>query len=90
MHMMPILWIVWAGIATILVALLMYRSTLLSNEEDQIHLDANAEHAQQEQDLMFAKARRLNPYVYLTTAITCLMGAGILSYYIWDAIRHLS
>lgn len=90
MHMMPILWIVWAGIATILIALLMYRATLLGNEEDCVHLDANAEHAQQEQDMMLAKARKLNPYVYLTTAITCLMGAGILSYYIWDAIRHLS
>lgn len=89
MGVRPIIWIVWAAVATILAALLIYRGTLLQNEEDQLYLDGNAEHQQQEQNLIINRAKRLNPYVYAASAATVLMGLGILVYIVMEAVKNL-
>jgi hypothetical protein len=86
----PIIWIVWAAVATILAALLIYRGTLLQNEDDQIYLDANAEHQQHEQELILNRAKKLTPYVYVASAATVLMGLGILIFIVMQALRSLS
>ena len=49
MGYMPVLWIVWAGVAVILLILLGYRGTLTRYEEDQIFLDDAGNHQAQEQ-----------------------------------------
>ena len=90
MGIKPIIWIIWAVFAVILAILLIYRGTLLENEDDQVYLGANAERSQQEQDLILHRASRLNPYVYAATAVTCLMGLGILGYIITEAIKGFS
>ena len=90
MGVRPIVWIVWAAVATILAALLIYRGTLLQNEEDQLYLDANAEHQQHEQDLIIHRAKRLNPYVYAASAATVLMGLGILAYILMQAFKNFN
>jgi hypothetical protein len=89
MGVMPILWIVWAGVATILVVLLVYKGTLTRYEEDQIFLDANAEHQQHEQDAILTRVQKVQPFVRIATGATCLLGAGILGFYVWDAVQHL-
>lgn len=89
MGIQPIIWIIWAAFATILAALLIYRGTLLQNEDDQIFLDANAEHEQQEQDLILRRAKKLNPYLYAASAATILMGLGILIYVVMEAVKNL-
>jgi len=90
MGVRPIVWIVWAAVATILAALLIYRGTLLQNEEDQLYLDANAEHQQQEQNLIINRAKKLTPYVYAASAATILMGLGILAYVLMQAFKNFS
>ncbi len=87
MGIKPIVWIIWAAIATILAALLLYRSTLLENEEDQLYLDANAENQQHEQELIINRAKKVTPYVYAAGTATLLMGGGILVYIITEAIK---
>jgi peptidoglycan/LPS O-acetylase OafA/YrhL len=90
MGVRPFIWIIWAAVATILAALLIYRGTLLQNEEDQLYLDANAEHQQHEQDLILNRAKRLTPYVYAASALTVLMGLGILAFIVVQAVHNLS
>lgn len=90
MGIRPIVWIIWAAVATVLAALLIYRGTLLQNEDDQIYLDANSEHQQHEQELILSRAKKLTPYVYAATAVTCIMGLGILGYIIMEAVKNLS
>jgi len=48
MSFMPVLWIVWAGVTAILLALLAYRGTLTRYEEDQLFLDDSGNHQAQE------------------------------------------
>lgn len=89
MGAMPILWIVWGGVAVILLILLGYRGTLTRYEEDQIFLD-DAGHLQAEQQHeILAKVHRIDPYVRGAIAAVSLVSAGIIGLYIWDAVKHL-
>lgn len=90
MGIKPVVWIIWAAVGTILAVLLIYRGTLLQNEEDEIYLDANAEHQQHEQELILNRAKKLQPYVYAAWAATCIIGLGILVYIIMGAVRNFS
>jgi hypothetical protein len=90
MSAMPVLWIVWAGVAAILLILLGYRGTLTRYEEDQIFLDDAGNHQQQEQNIILSKVRKIQPYVRLAVGATCVLSACIIGVYVWDAIRHLS
>ncbi|MGC2162885.1 MAG: hypothetical protein WA634_13300 [Silvibacterium sp.] len=90
MSAMPVLWIVWAGVAAILLILLGYRGTLTRYEEDQIFLDEAENHQALEQSNILVKVHKIQPYVRLAIGATCVMSACILGLYVWDAIRHLS
>jgi hypothetical protein len=90
MSAMPVLWIVWAGVAVILLILLGYRGTLTRYEEDQIFLDESGHHHEQEQHDLLVKVARIQPFVRAAIAATCLMSAGILGIYVWDIIKRLT
>lgn len=89
MGTMPILWIVWGGVAVILLVLLGYRGTLTRYEEDQIFLDEAGNHHAQEQTEILAKVRKIDPFVRMAIAATVLMSIGILGMYVWDATKNL-
>jgi hypothetical protein len=89
MSIVPVLWIVWAVAAAILLALLAYRGTITRYEEDQIFLDDAGQHQQKEQTEIVAKCQRIQPFVRIATGATCVLSACILGVYVWDAVRHL-
>jgi hypothetical protein len=88
MSIMTVLWIVWAGITTILLVLLAYRGTITRYEEDQIFLDPACGHQQQEQNLIVQRVNRIQPFVRIMTGATCVLSATIIGIYVWDAIRQ--
>jgi hypothetical protein len=88
MSIMTVLWIVWAGITTILLVLLAYRGTITRYEEDQIFLDPASGHQQQEQNLIVQRVNRIQPLVRIMTGATCILSATIIGVYVWDAIRQ--
>lgn len=90
MSAMPVLWIVWAGVAAILLILLGYRGTLTRYEEDQIFLDDAENHQKTEQNALLLKVQKVTPYIRIAITATCVMSAWIIGMYVWDAIRHLS
>ena len=55
--------IVWGVLTTILIVLLIYRSTLTMREDDQLFLDDSESHMQQEQMEVMRKVNKLNPLV---------------------------
>jgi hypothetical protein len=90
MSAMPVLWIVWAGVAAIMLILLGYRGTLTRYEEDQIFLDEAGTHQQQEQNQILLKVQKIQPYIRLSIAATCVLSACIIGIYVWDAVKNLS
>jgi hypothetical protein len=55
--------IVWGVLTTILIVLLIYRSTLTMREDDQLFLDDSESHMQLEQMEVMKKVNRINPLV---------------------------
>jgi hypothetical protein len=88
MSIMTVLWIVWAGVTTILLVLLAYRGTITRYEEDQIFLDPASGHQQQEQNLIVQRVNRITPFVRIMTGATCVLSATIIGVYVWDAISQ--
>lgn len=88
MRAMPLMWIVWAAFACVLLALLLYRGTLTRYEEDSLFLDESSDHQHKENDAVLRKVAKIQPLVKVVTGATCLLTAAILGIYIWDAYRQ--
>ena len=90
MHALPILWIVWGGVAVVLMILLGYRGTLTRYEEDQIFLDEAGKHHEMEQSAIAHKLHKIEPFVRGAVGAACVLSACILAMYLWDAVKQLS
>jgi hypothetical protein len=90
MEIMPVLWIIWAAVTTTLLILLAYRGTLTRYEGDQIYLEESSSNHEQDQATLMARLSRLQPFVRVATAITCLLSTAILGTYVWDAVHQFT
>ncbi|HWF12395.1 MAG TPA: hypothetical protein VG272_01555 [Candidatus Acidoferrales bacterium] len=70
------LMISWIVITVVLIALVVYRATLSSREDDQIFIDAAEQHHYQEQIAIIAQMSRLTKPII---ALSVLSGALLLA-----------
>lgn len=70
------LMISWIVITVVLIALVVYRATLSSREDDQIFIDASVQHHYQEQVAIIAQISRLTKPII---ALSVLSGALLLA-----------
>jgi hypothetical protein len=75
MSKLVVLLIFWGVLTTILVVLLIYRSTLTMHEDEQLFLDESSSHMAQEQQDLLKGVNKINP---LITAFGGASGALIL------------
>jgi hypothetical protein len=80
----------WAGLTTILLALLVYRGTLTRYEEDCLFLDDSANQQKQEQEQILSRLKKMQPALKVMTVGTCATSAAILGLYVWQAIQQIS
>ena len=83
MGTMQVLLIIWAVLTTILVILIIYRSTLTMHEDDQLFLSETESHMEVEQRDLLKKVHRITPIVSLlgaTSGLLILVIAGIWVY----------
>lgn len=76
-----LLWllIVWGVLTGVLIILLIYRSTLTMQEDDQLFLDESASAMAREQMELMAKVNKINPLVKVlgaTSGVMILVIAG--------------
>jgi hypothetical protein len=88
MTLVPMMWTVWGGLAVVVAALYLYRSSLTRDEEDQIYLDDAFQHEKMAQEAILAKVGKIEPVlrvsVWLVGGWTLLLAA----YYIWDIVTQ--
>ena len=73
----------WGVLTGILVVLLIYRSTLTMQEDDQLFLDESASAMAEEQRALMAKVNKINPLVKVlgaTSGLVFLVIAGLFIY----------
>ena len=63
MSKIVILLVVWGVLTTILIVLLIYRSTLTMHEDEQLFLDESSSHMAEEQRDLVRRVNRLSPMI---------------------------
>jgi hypothetical protein len=86
MSLLISLLIVWGALTTILVLLVIYRSTLTMHEEDHLFLDDCESHMQAEQDEVHRKVCKVNPWVRIFSAASGMLILVIAGIWLYQGI----
>jgi len=90
--MTSLVWLLatWGVLTTVLVVLLIYRSTLTMHEDDQLFLDESEAHMQKEQTELMNKVDRLNPIVRWLGAASGVLILVIAGLAVYDGLNHVA
>ena len=87
--MSPLIWllIVWGVLTAILIILLIYRSTLTMQEDDQLFLNESESHMQTEQTELLMKVNKITPIVKVLGAFSGVMILVIAGLFIYQGLN---
>jgi hypothetical protein len=89
MDSMNVLLIIWAALTTVLVVVLIYRSTLSMHEDDQLFLDEAESHMEREQQELRVKMNRITPLVNWLGAASGALILFIGVVWLWRGVSQL-
>ena len=89
MTLLKMLLIAWGILTTILIVLLIYRSTLTMHEDDQLFLDDAESHMQKEQTELISKVNRITPFVRAFGALSGVLILVIAGLAIWQGLNQM-
>jgi beta-lactamase regulating signal transducer with metallopeptidase domain len=89
MDSMNLLLIVWAVLTTVLVVVLIYRSTLSMHEDDQLFLDEAESHMEREQQELRVKLNKVTPLVNWLGAASGALILFIGVMWLWHGISQM-
>jgi Tfp pilus assembly protein PilN len=89
MSQMMMLLIAWGVITTILIILLIYRSTLSMHEDDQLFLDESSSGLRAEQEQLQIKMKKITPLVKIFGALSGLLILCIAALAIWEQMNRV-
>ena len=89
--MTSLVWLlaVWGVLTTVLVVLLIYRSTLTMHEDDQLFLDDAEAHMQKEQTELMSKVDRLGTPLRLLGAASGVLILVIAGLAVYDGLSRV-
>jgi hypothetical protein len=84
-----LLWlsIAWGALTVVLVILLIYRSTLTMQEDDQLFLDESESHMAQDQMEVMSKVNRITPVVKVLGGVSGLMFLVLAGLFIYQGLN---
>jgi hypothetical protein len=80
--------VVWSVPTTALVVLLIYRSTLIMHEDDQLFLGESEAHLEREQADLMQKLNRLKPFLLVLGAISVVLILVIAGIAVYEGINR--
>ena len=89
MSRLTILLIAWGALTTVLVLLLIYRSTLTMHEDDQLFLDEAESHMRAEQEENNKRIDRVTPLVRLFGAASGLLILVIAGMWVYTGLTQV-
>ena len=81
--------IVWGVITAVLIVLLIYRSTLSMQEDDQLFLDESESHMQKEQALVLKRLERLQWPLRTLGVASGLLILVIAGVWLWRGLNQM-
>lgn len=88
MNFLIVTWTVWAVLAVVLLALLLYRISITQYEEDQLFLEGAESAQQHQQQEIFLKLKKLRPAIRVVGGVEGFVTLGIAAFYVMDALRQ--
>jgi len=86
--LMKALSMAWGAFTLVLVILVIYRSTLAMQEDDQLFLDDAESHMQKDQEELLGKLNRLQPYVRGFGAASGVLALLIVGLVVYGALEQ--
>ena len=83
-----IIWTVWIALGLILLGLLLYRSTITRNEEDQIFLDDATTMQHKEQEEILRRVKPVERMIRIFGGAEGLATLAIVAFYVMDALHQ--
>jgi beta-lactamase regulating signal transducer with metallopeptidase domain len=77
----------WGVITAVLIILLIYRSTLTMQEDDQLYLSDSESHMQKEQTEILTKVNKINPLVRWLGASSVVFGLVIVGMWTYQMLN---
>ena len=87
MSLLTMLLIAWAVLTAVLIVLLIYRSTLVMHEDDQLFLNDSESHMQKEQTEVIDKLNKVQPLVRVFGSASALLILVIAAMVIWQGLN---
>ena len=88
MSLTPLL-IVWGVVTAVLIVLLIYRSTLSMQEDDQLFLDESESHMQKEQAIVLRKLQQLQWPLRILGGASGLLILVIFGIWLWSGLSTM-
>ena len=86
---LTLLLIVWGLLTAVLVVLLIYRSTLTMQEDDQLFLDDSSMHMQEEQLALQRRMGKIQPYVRVLGVASGLLIVVIAGLWLYEGLSAM-
>ena len=88
MSPMVMLGVVWAVITTVLVIVLIYRSTLSMHEDDQLFIDESTANLRLEQEALLKRMNQITPIVRTLAAASVLLILVIAGIWVYNQLNR--
>ena len=88
MSPMQMLLLLWGAVTLMLIVLMIYRSTLVLHEDDQLFLNESDMQMEREQVELQKRMNKLQPFVRLLGAASGMLLIVMAGIWIWDAYQH--
>ena len=79
----------WGGLTVILIALLIYRSTLTMHEDDQLFLGESDAHMAKDQLELMAKVNKVTPILWVLGTVSWVMLLFIASVFVYQGLTQV-
>ena len=86
--MMLQLLIAWGVVVALLIILLIYRSTLVMHEDDQLFLAESEQGMKADQEDVHRRMSKIAPYVRIAQICTAALSVLIVGDWLWDAFKR--
>jgi hypothetical protein len=88
MSFVPGMWVVWALLVLVVIALHLYKSRLERDEDDQLFLDDSFDHMKNEQAAIVARVHKIEPAERIAMGLALAATLFVVVYYVIEFVHQ--
>jgi len=89
MSLIRLLLMIWGIVTTILVILLIYRSTLSIHEDNQLFIDQSESHMEKEQTALLVRMKKLQMPLRVLVSTSAVLILIVFGIWLWKGLNQM-